>query len=126
MNQPTLQQTPNAEQIQAWLVSQVAEQLKIKPEEIDPEVTFESYGLTSAQAMSIATKAEQILGFQPAPMLLWHYPTVKSLSERLAEEFEDAEEEILSGVDPNILDRELAEIEKLSSEQTQTELNSQS
>jgi acyl carrier protein len=93
MNQPTLQQTPNAEQIQDWLISQVAEQLKIKPEEIDPDVTFESYGLTSAQAMSIATQGEQLLGFQPAPVLLWHYPTIKSLSERLAEEFEEIDSE---------------------------------
>jgi acyl carrier protein len=86
---------PNAEQIQAWLVEQIAEQLRIEPEEIDPQDTFESYSLDSAQAMSIVNKGEELLGYRPAPVLLWHYPTIESLSQRLAEEFEDLDEEIL-------------------------------
>jgi acyl carrier protein len=98
MNQPTtnlkLQKTPSAEDIQAWLVSQVAQQLAIAPEEIDINIPFEDYGLNSAQAMSITTQGEQLLGFQPAPVLLWHYPTINSLSQRLAEEFATSDSEM--------------------------------
>jgi acyl carrier protein len=97
MNQPTtnlkLQNPPNAEAIQTWLINQVAQQVAIAPEEIDIDTPFEDYGLNSAQAMSIAAQGEQLLGFQPAPVLLWHYPTIRSLSERLAEEFEELDSE---------------------------------
>jgi acyl carrier protein len=98
MNQSTanvnVQNPPTAEDIQAWLISQIAEQLGVEHEEIDITVPFDSYGLDSAQAMSIASKGEKLLGFQPAPVLLWHYPTIESLSERLAEEFADSDSEI--------------------------------
>lgn len=86
---------PTAEEIQAWLVAQIAEHLNIESEEIDPQETFESYALDSAQAMSIVTKGEEILGFRPAPVLIWHYPTIASFSQRLAEEFEELDSEVL-------------------------------
>lgn len=86
---------PTAEEIQAWLIEQIAEQLNIESEQIDPQATFESYALNSAQAMSIVSKGEALLGFRPAPVLLWHYPTIASFSQRLAEEFEDLDSEVL-------------------------------
>ena len=92
---PTFQQTDTAEAIQAWLVEQIAEQLKVETDEIDVGVPFESLGLDSAQAMIIFTRGEKLLGFLPAPVLLWHYPTIELLSERLAEEFEDLDSEVL-------------------------------
>jgi acyl carrier protein len=96
MSQSTSQiNPPNAKEIQAWLIEQISEQLSIEPEEIDPQGTFESYSLDSAQAMSIVTKGEEILGFRPAPVLLWHYPTIESFSQRLAEEFDEMDSEIL-------------------------------
>jgi acyl carrier protein len=127
MNKPTVnlnvQKLPTAEEIQAWLVAQIAEQLGIEFEEIDVRLPFDSYGLDSAQAMSIAAKGEEILGFQPAPVLMWHYPTIESLSERLAEELEDSETKVWEVVDRETLARELAEIEQLSPEQVQNVLN---
>ena len=40
-----------AEEIQGWLVSILAEALKIEPDEINIQESLESYGLDSAQAM---------------------------------------------------------------------------
>ncbi len=77
-------QTPEA--IQTWFVTQIAEQLAVDPDDIDVNETFEHYSLDSAQALAIAGRAEKFLGFQLSPTLLWHYPTIATLAERLAEE----------------------------------------
>ncbi|NJR52705.1 MAG: acyl carrier protein [Leptolyngbyaceae cyanobacterium CSU_1_3] len=82
----TVNQMQTADHIQSWMVAQIAEQIGVQPDEVDPTVTFESYGLDSAQAMSIASKTEALLGNTLSPVLLWHYPTIASLSQRLAED----------------------------------------
>lgn len=78
-----------ADDIQAWLVSNLAELMGVEKEEIDIQENLENYGLDSAQAMSLVSKLEKLLGFQPSPLLLWHYPNIASLSARLAEEFQE-------------------------------------
>ncbi|WP_392407388.1 thioester reductase domain-containing protein [Chlorogloeopsis fritschii] len=80
-----------AAEVQAWLVSQLAEALNVEPEEIDIEQPLDSYGLDSTQAMLIVGKLEKMLGFKVSPTLLWHYPTVATLSQRLGEESEESE-----------------------------------
>ncbi|MGH8000071.1 MAG: acyl carrier protein, partial [Brasilonema sp.] len=64
------------------------------PDAIDRRQPLDSYGLDSAQAMSIVSKGEKWLGFELSPILLWHYPTVEALSQRLAEETEASDSEI--------------------------------
>lgn len=83
----TIQKIYTATDIQAWLIAQVCEQVGIEPDEVDVQESLESYGLDSAQAMTIVSKAEHFLGFQLSPVWLWHYPTIAALSQRLAEEF---------------------------------------
>ncbi|WP_026732274.1 thioester reductase domain-containing protein [Fischerella sp. PCC 9605] len=85
----TAKKSLTAAEIQAWLLSHLAEFLKVAPDEIDTEQPLDSYGLNSTQAMLLVTKAEKMLGFKVAPTLLWHYPTIASLSQRLAEESEE-------------------------------------
>ncbi|WP_066380744.1 thioester reductase domain-containing protein [Anabaena sp. CA = ATCC 33047] len=87
-----LTQSYSAADIQAWMVSHLAELLSVDADEIDPSVNLESYGLDSAQAMTMVSQLEKLLGFQPSPLLLWHYPTIESLSQRLAEELEEKAE----------------------------------
>ncbi|MBE9200008.1 MULTISPECIES: acyl carrier protein [unclassified Nodularia (in: cyanobacteria)] len=95
-----LQPNPNAiqsytvEEIETWLVSQIAEQLNIQTDEIDVKEPLDSYGLDSVQAMMLANKAEKFLGFKLSPLLMWHYPTIASLSKRLVEDLEDSESDI--------------------------------
>ncbi|GAA6619324.1 thioester reductase domain-containing protein [Scytonema sp. NUACC26] len=82
-------QSRNAEEIQAWLVSNLANALKISPHEINVREPLDSYGLDSAQAMVLISNTEKMLGFEVSPMLLWHYPNIEALSERLAEESQE-------------------------------------
>jgi acyl carrier protein len=102
------------EAIEAWFVAQMSEQLEIDAEDIEVADTFESYGLSSAKAMLIATRAETMLGFQIAPSLLFRYPTIEGLSRRLAEEVELLEADLLNSADPEALAQALAEAEKLA------------
>lgn len=82
----TAKQFYAAEEIQAWLVSYLSEQLGIEPDDLDVREPLDSYGLDSQKAMILASKAEKLLGFHISPILLWHYPTIEALSKRLAEE----------------------------------------
>ncbi|MBW4627493.1 MAG: thioester reductase domain-containing protein [Brasilonema octagenarum HA4186-MV1] len=93
-------QSHTAEEIQACLVSILAEALKIAPDEINVQDSLENYGLNSAQAMLLITQAEKMLGFEVSPMLLWHYPNIEALSERLAEESQDLESQVEDKVTP--------------------------
>jgi acyl carrier protein len=78
--------------IQAWLIDQFAEQLHIDPDQVNPKEPFDSYDLSSSQALIIAGKAENQFGFRLSPILLWHYPSIESLSHRLVEEFATTEQ----------------------------------
>ena len=80
--------------IQQWLVEQLAEQLDISPQEVDIQARFESLGLDSSQAIILLSKAKKLLGFEISPLLLFHYPTIALLSQRLAEDLTESETEV--------------------------------
>ena len=82
-----------AEDIQAWLVEQIAQELGVKPDEINVRLPFDSYGLDSVLAIAIASAGKQFLGLDMSPLLLVHYPTIESLSQHLAKEVEASESE---------------------------------
>ena len=82
------------EDIQAWLVNQIAKEMGVKPDEIDIRVPFDSYGLDSVLAIGIASAGKQSLGLDMSPMLLVHYPTIDALVKHLAKELEASESEI--------------------------------
>jgi len=90
MSKPTIasvsQSSITPEIIQIWLIQQLSEQLQIELNEVDIRTPFDSYGLDSSQVLIIAVKAEKAFGFKLSPVLLWHYPTIESLSHRLVEE----------------------------------------
>lgn len=100
-----------ADAIQTWFVTQIAEQLEVEPEDIEVADTFESFGLDSAKAMLISSRAEKMLGFQLSPSLLWHYPTIEKLSVRLAEDVQNFDANLMSQVDESTLVQALAEVE---------------
>ena len=84
-----LNTTPlTAEDIQAWLVGQIANELGVKVDDINIRSPFDSYGLDSMLALSIASAGQQFLGVEVSPLLLIHYPTIELLSRHLAEELE--------------------------------------
>lgn len=83
-----------AEDIQAWLVERVVRDLGVKPDDIDIRADFDSYGLDSVLAISIASAGEQSFGVEMSPILLLHYPTIESLSHYLAKEIETSGSEM--------------------------------
>jgi acyl carrier protein len=80
------QQHQTVELIQAWLINQLAEQLEIEPDDIDIHEPFDNYDLDSARALSMLGKLEKWLGRNFNPVLIFNYPTVEQLAQRLAEE----------------------------------------
>jgi acyl carrier protein len=89
----TTKSSYTAEEIQVWLISHISDVLGVNPDEIDVREPLDSYGLDSTQGMLLASQAGKLLGFQLSPLVLWHYPTIESLSQRLAEEFQASESE---------------------------------
>ncbi|MEH2052918.1 type I polyketide synthase [Nostoc sp.] len=79
--------------IQNWLVSQIAKEMGVKPDDIEIQAPFDSYGLDSMLAISIANAGQKYLGIQLSPLMLVHYPTIAVLSQHLATELAASETE---------------------------------
>ena len=75
---------PNAEAIQAWLVSKLSERLGIESQEIDIREPFASYGLGSTEAVSLAGELAEWLGQKLSPALVYEHPCIESLARHLA------------------------------------------
>jgi acyl carrier protein len=78
-------QSQTAETIQSWLVNEFAERLELSQDEIDVNEPFDNYDLTSAETMILLGKLEKWLGIKLNPTLIFNYPTIAELSDRLAE-----------------------------------------
>jgi acyl carrier protein len=92
MTQPTpktIQIPRTAEDIQDWLMGQLAARIQIDVDDIDISAPFESFALESADALVLLAQLEQWLGCPVPPVLIWNYPTIELLSQRLAEEDDD-------------------------------------
>jgi acyl carrier protein len=79
------------ESIQDWLIEQVAQRLDLDPDEIDSHASFESFGMESSEALVLLNTLEQWLGRSVPPVLLWNYPTIAQLSERLAADNDESD-----------------------------------
>ncbi|MDJ0796948.1 MAG: acyl carrier protein [Calothrix sp. MO_167.B12] len=77
---------PTTVEIQAWLVSYLAELLEIEPNEIDVKIPFERYGLDSSAAVGMTGDLEECLGYELDPTLIYDYPTIETLVGYLSEE----------------------------------------
>jgi PfaD family protein len=74
----------SAREIAAFISRQIAEQIGLSPQAIDAQRPFESFGLDSIQAMRILNRLETWLSTRLSPTLVWNYPTVEQLAQRLA------------------------------------------
>ncbi|MGF1480505.1 MAG: beta-ketoacyl synthase N-terminal-like domain-containing protein [Cyanophyceae cyanobacterium] len=71
--------------IQTWLVEQVARAAHLDPSQIEPHQSFASYGIDSVNAVRLSGELEQRLQQRLSPTLLYDYPTIAALSQRLAD-----------------------------------------
>lgn len=72
--------------IQAWIVSYVAQLLNVSEREIDVTISFDRYGLDSLAAIGLSGKLGSWLEYELDPTVLYDYPTIETLTEYLAEE----------------------------------------
>ncbi|NJM96239.1 MAG: acyl carrier protein [Phormidesmis sp. RL_2_1] len=76
---------PSSQEIQAWMVSYLADLLDMEPEEVETDVPFDSYGLDSSSAVGMTGELEEWLGAEVDPTFIYDYPTVKALAQHLGE-----------------------------------------
>ena len=75
----------SAEVIQSWLVARLSELLEIESHEIDVREPFASYGMGSAELVSLSGELAEWLGRQLSPDLAYECPTIETLARYLAE-----------------------------------------
>ena len=76
---------PSTNDIQAWMVSYLAEILEVDPDDVETDVTFDSYGLDSSAAIGMTGDLEDWLGTEVDPTVIYDYPTVTALAQYLGE-----------------------------------------
>ncbi len=74
----------SAEDIEDWVVDYLASLLEISPDELDPTISFDHYGLDSSAAVGLTGELEDWLNLEIEPTLLYDYPTVVALAEYLS------------------------------------------
>ncbi|MCG8346827.1 MAG: amino acid adenylation domain-containing protein [Chloroflexales bacterium] len=81
---PSHHPTPDAVAIQAWLAAQIAGLLAIDVDEIDVQSSFESFGLSSREAVALSGDLEEWLDRRLSPTLVYEYPSIVTLADYLA------------------------------------------
>jgi acyl-CoA synthetase (AMP-forming)/AMP-acid ligase II/acyl carrier protein len=71
------------EDIQRWIVANLALYLKVRPEEISISEPFSHYGLDSSAALTLAAELSEWLGQELDPTIFWEYPSIESLAHHL-------------------------------------------
>ncbi len=74
----------DAEAISKWLSDYVSKLVNLPVAEINPETTFDRYGLDSAASVGLVADLEESLNRNLDPTLLYDYPTITALSTHLA------------------------------------------
>ena len=80
------QKGASVEEIQNWLISRLAELMRVSPEEVHVQEPFANFGLNSIDAVSLSGDLEDFLGRQLPATLLWDFPTIEVLSRHLGAE----------------------------------------
>ena len=76
---------PTEDAINRWLCQQISGALRLQASQIDPDITFDRYGLDSVQAVEITTALGDGLGLSDlSPTLLYDYPTINQLTAHVA------------------------------------------
>ncbi len=79
-----LSQNEKIEAIENWLVNRISQRLQIEPTEINRQEPLASYGLDSLQVIEMSAELEAWLQRPVMPTIVYDYPTVEALAQRLA------------------------------------------
>jgi phthiocerol/phenolphthiocerol synthesis type-I polyketide synthase C len=75
---------PRADEIVAWLVSQLSRELDLVSTKIDSSEPFAHYGLDSVRAIRLTAALSAWLGRELSPTLAYEYPTIELAAKHLA------------------------------------------
>ncbi|MCC7337166.1 MAG: acyl carrier protein [Pirellulaceae bacterium] len=81
----TPQTARSAAEVQQWMISQLAEELKIDREKIKVDQPILSFGIDSMQIVVVVAKLEDWLGFRFPSNPLEDYSTIEELSQYVAD-----------------------------------------
>lgn len=70
-------------EIREWLTERIARQLDIRPERLDENMAFSEIGLGSLDVVLICAEFEEWLGERLPPTMIYNYPTIEALTNRL-------------------------------------------
>jgi acyl carrier protein len=84
--QASAQQSASFEEIQSWLISRLAELMRVSPEDVDVQEPFANFGLNSIDAVSLSGDLEDYLKRPLPATLLWDFPSIEILSRHLSTE----------------------------------------
>lgn len=73
------------EEIQRWIVANLALQLQVSPDEVDITEPFSHYGLDSAVAVGLTAELSDWIGKDLDPTIFWEYPSIESLAHYLVD-----------------------------------------
>jgi acyl transferase domain-containing protein/acyl carrier protein len=73
----------DARAIERWLCERVARQLELEPGDIDVDATFESFGLSSADAISLSGELELVVARELDATLIYEHPTIRLVARAL-------------------------------------------
>ena len=63
-------------ELKEFLVERVSSALRIKKNDLDPDMAFSKYGLESIDSVILAMEIEEEIGIPLEPSLLWEYNTI--------------------------------------------------
>jgi acyl carrier protein len=73
------------DEVEAWLISQLAALSEIDPEAIDLDRPFIDYHLDSSVAVTLALELGRWIGRELSPTLFWEYPNISVLAAALTD-----------------------------------------
>lgn len=80
------QKSASLEEIQTWLITHLAELMRVSPDEVHVQEPFTNFGLNSIDAVSLSGDLEDYLNRPLPATLLWDFPTIEMLSRHLSSE----------------------------------------
>jgi acyl transferase domain-containing protein/acyl-CoA synthetase (AMP-forming)/AMP-acid ligase II len=90
------------QEIAAWLISKVAQELQVVPENIDIRQPLADYGLSSLKIVRFSGELQEFLKRQVSPNIFYDYPCIKALSQYLGVETPISQVETPNTITPQV------------------------
>lgn len=71
------------EEITEWLTNKLAENLKVQPDTIDLDNTFDQFGVNSIELMALTIDIDLLIGLEVEPNSMYEYNSINKLAGHL-------------------------------------------